>query len=56
MKNKLSQDELVEMVGKVFIKFVKKAKMWVKTTFPDGKQKQEWFSERPIISDDNNRS
>ena len=32
---------------RVLVKYVKKAKMWCKTTFLKGKQTQEWFSERP---------
>jgi hypothetical protein len=31
--------------GKVRIKWVKKAQQWVKTTFENGKQKQEWYDE-----------
>jgi len=33
--------------NKVRIKFCKKARMWCRTTFPDGKQKQEWTVEKP---------
>lgn len=34
---------------KVYIKYVRKALSWCKTTFPDGIQKQEWSREKPVI-------
>lgn len=30
-----------------YIKFVKRAKMWCKTSIENGKQKIEWFSDKP---------
>ena len=30
-------------ISQAHIKFVKKANQWCRTTFVDGKQKQEWF-------------
>ena len=32
---------------RVLIKFVKRANAWCKTTFENGIQKQEWFSDKP---------
>lgn len=31
------------------IKFVKAAKMWAKTTWENGKQKIEWFKDKPTL-------
>ncbi len=37
----------LNMIGRVFIKYVKKASSWCKTTFKAGIQKQEWSQEKP---------
>lgn len=33
-----------KQIGRVLIKYVKKAKSWCRTTFSHDGQKQEWFS------------
>ena len=33
----------LRMLGRVFVKYVKKAKRWCKTSFTEHGQKQEWF-------------
>lgn len=42
-----SKHQNEKMIGKRFVKFVKKAKHWCVTTFPNGIQKQEWFATKP---------
>lgn len=43
-------------MNKVLIKFVKKANMWCKTSWVDGKQKkkqvQEWSADKPKENDE----
>jgi hypothetical protein len=46
-KSKKTTQANPKLNGKVSIKWVKKAQQWVKTTFENGKQKQEWSNDEP---------
>lgn len=45
---KKQEKKKIYLTGKSKIKFVKAAGAWAKTSYVEGKQKIEWFKDKPL--------
>lgn len=50
MKKRTSQQKIIENRQDVLVKYVKRAGMWCKTYWVNGKQKQEWSKKKPTVA------